>query len=352
MAIPQADRKRLLKQIDIAEQYQKTRHSGHCSDDSDCITHCTTFGLSDPKCLQHYSNCTRQHTSNCPDCVNIIATLDEIMQKIDKIADKEIQCEAKFDFDNSLQHIVEWSRHNIRAVRQDSEKKSIISKMGNDEAFCTFDWGQKILPQKYREPQSAYFGKRGMSVLVGSFVWKDQSSSLATAVTTNAVPPPIFSTQSYILALTNAAQTELDTLSAAEIITKQFKADYPHVSKLHKRSDNASNFSSHSTPEIEKIICDRVSVFLPKIRINNCITFVQTGIGLLTRDYSEVQKGKDIYDRVCGVAKARMRSWMATGNDLLNANDIKEGMEYAGGIKNTKVAVAELVPDEGIYFSY
>jgi hypothetical protein len=67
----------------------------------------------------------------------------------------------------------------------------------------------------------------------------------------------------------------------------------------------------------------------------------------LTRDYSEVQKGKDICDRVCGVAKARMRSWIATGNDLLNAIDIKEGMEYAGGITNTKIAVVEIVPDQG-----
>lgn len=77
---------------------------------------------------------------------------------------------------------------------------------------------------------------------------------------------------------------------------------------------------------------------------------LQLGIELLTRDYSEVQKGKDICDRVCGVAKARMRSWVATGNDLLNAIDIKEGMEYADGIKNNKVAVAEIIPGSGMQF--
>ncbi|CAF3873247.1 unnamed protein product, partial [Rotaria sp. Silwood2] len=75
--------------------------------------------------------------------------------------------------------------------------------------------------------------------------------------------------------------------------------------------------------------------------------FVQLGVDLLTRDYSEVQKGRDICDRVCGVAKNRMRSWVATGNDLMNAHDIKEGMEYAGGIKNTKIAVAEIIPGAG-----
>ena len=44
-----------------------------------------------------------------------------------------------------------------------------------------------------------------------------------------------------------------------------------------------------------------------------------------------------------------MRSWAANGNDLLCSNDIKEGVEYAGGIKNTKIAVAEIVPGMGKY---
>jgi len=48
------------------------------------------------------------------------------------------------------------------------------------------------------------------------------------------------------------------------------------------------------------------------------------------------------------VAKDRMRSWIATGNNLLNAHDIKEGMQYAGGIKNTKIAVAEIIQGGGM----
>ena len=265
MPIPQADRKRLLKQIDMAVQYQKIRHNGHCSDDAGCITHCTTYGLSDSKCSQHYSECNHAHTSDCSDCLNIILTLDEISQKIQKITDKDIKREADFDFANASEHIIEWSRHNLRAARQDAEKKSIISQMGNDEAFCTFDWGQKIVPQEHREAQSTYFGERGMSLLVSSFVWKDQSPVLsATPATTTSLPAPIFATQSYIVALTDAAQTELDTLSAGEIITKQFKAEYPHIAKLHKRTDHAGNFSLHSTPEAEKVIWQRVRFSLDR----------------------------------------------------------------------------------------
>ena len=262
MPVPQTDRKRLIKQIDMAEQYQKIRHIGHCSDDAECISHCTTFGLSDFECADHYSHCNHVHTVHCPDCINIIVTLDEISQKIQKFTDKDIQREARFDFENALEHIIEWSRHNLRAARQDAEKKSIISQMDNDEAFCTFDWGQKILPQKYRESQSTYFGKKGMSVLVGSFVWKNHAPRLARkSTTTTSLPPLTYSTELYIVAISDAAQTELDTLSASEIIAKQFKIDHPHIKKLHKRSDNAGNFSSHSTPEAEKVICERVRFF-------------------------------------------------------------------------------------------
>ena len=75
---------------------------------------------------------------------------------------------------------------------------------------------------------------------------------------------------------------------------------------------------------------------------------MQLGTDFLNRDYSEVQKGKDICDRICGVAKGCMRSWIVTDNNLLNAHDIKEGMEHASGIKNTKVDVAEIIPGAGM----
>ena len=68
---------------------------------------------------------------------------------------------------------------------------------------------------------------------------------------------------------------------------------------------------------------------------------------MITRDYSEVQKDKDICDRICGIAKYRMRPCINSGNDLCNALDTKEGMEYAG-VKNTRVGVAEIIPNIGM----
>ena len=107
LPIPQIDRRRLMKQIDMAETYQKARHSGHCSSDSTCITHCTTFALSDPNCIEQHSNLNHTHTTTCSDCINIIRTLDEIQAKIGTIFDKDSQVEANYDFENASEYIIE-----------------------------------------------------------------------------------------------------------------------------------------------------------------------------------------------------------------------------------------------------
>ena len=93
--------------------------------------------------------------------------------------------------------------------------------METDETFATFDWGQKIFTTGVSRIPEKYFGKKGMSVFIGSFVWKAGSTLsgiYATATTTTS--SCTFSTESYVLALTNAPQTEMDTLSAGEIILK------------------------------------------------------------------------------------------------------------------------------------
>ena len=135
--------------------------------------------------------------------------------------------------------------------------------MDQDEAFCMFDWGQKFLPQEYRETQSTYFGKRGILVLVGSFVWKDSMPPLATTIVTiTTFSPTTFFPESYILAFTSAVQTGLDSLSAGEIITKRLKVDRPHILKLYKRTDIAEKFSSHSMVDVQKVVCEQMSLFL------------------------------------------------------------------------------------------
>ncbi|CAF1019727.1 unnamed protein product [Didymodactylos carnosus] len=127
-----------------------------------------------------------------------------------------------------------------------------------------------------------------------------------------------------MLALTRCKQNEFDTLSGGQLVVEQFIKDHPYIKKLIKRSDNASVLGGHSTAEAEKILHEQV------------------GITLLERNYSEVQHERDICDRLAGAAKMRLKSYVNSGNNVLTVHDIKRGFDYCGGIKNTRVAVAEV----------
>jgi hypothetical protein len=87
---------------------------------------------------------------------------------------------------------------------------------------------KKYFHKNIESLKKKYFGKKGMSVLVGSFTWKNEgASAIANRTTTDIQSASTFTSQSYILALTTAAQTELDTLSGGELILKQFKGTLP-----------------------------------------------------------------------------------------------------------------------------
>lgn len=116
------------------------------------------------------------------------------------------------------------------------------------------------------------------------------------------------STRTYILCLTSCDQTEHSTLSGGYLILKQFLSDYPHITSLIKRSDNASVLAGQSTPESEWTLAK------------------MSNVTLIMRDYSEVQSGKDICDRIVGAAKMRMKAYLYAGHDVTEASEIKRGM--------------------------
>lgn len=81
--------------------------------------------------------------------------------------------------------------------------------------------------------------------------------------------------------------------------------------KLIKRSGNASVLAGQHTIQFEQKLADEI------------------GIQLLMRDYSEIQSGKSICDRISGTAKLRMRAFINAGNDVSSAEDIKKSNFYA-----------------------
>ena len=111
------------------------------------------------------------------ECIGVMKMFDLIEQEICGVIDLEKQNEHQYDFQEARDAIIELMRHVVRGVQQDEAKSMGIHGMDDESSFQIIDWAQKILPQRYREGQSEYFGKKGMSLLVSSFTMKDPKQS-------------------------------------------------------------------------------------------------------------------------------------------------------------------------------
>jgi hypothetical protein len=136
--------------------------------------------------------------------------------------------EYLYDFHNATESMMELFRHVIRGVCQNNEKAKIMNNLTPDSAFAVFDWGQKIIPHAYRESQKDYYGKKVLSILIGSFFIRNTQTSTipesSNATTTSSITNVNYRTSTYIIALTHANQNDLDTLSATQLILAQFNS--------------------------------------------------------------------------------------------------------------------------------
>ena len=108
----------LSDKLEARKCYIKVAFKMHCSDQSECDMHCCTFALSNPIDTDLQQTCDHQHTMFCPDCNDIIATLDKILDQAEKKSDPEVL----YDVRQNIYAIVEWNRHSLRGVQQDRAK--------------------------------------------------------------------------------------------------------------------------------------------------------------------------------------------------------------------------------------
>ena len=114
-----------------------------------------------------------------------------------------------------------------------------------------------------------------------------------------------------------------DTLILADVVLDQFCEDFPLVSEVYIKSDNAGSYHGN---------------YCLKVLYNIC---KNKNIKLLRYDYNEPCCGKDQCDRESAAAKSLLRSFVDAGNDITTANDIYKGLQYGFGLKNASVGVKE-----------
>ena len=64
-------------------------------------------------------------------------------------------------FNLAADDILQYKMHILRAIHQDHAKTDLMEKLSERRALIIFDFAMKFLPQKYREAQVDFFGKKG-----------------------------------------------------------------------------------------------------------------------------------------------------------------------------------------------
>ena len=127
----------------------------------------------------------------------------------------------------------QWKAHILRAENQDKAKVDALKALTSESILVVMDWAMKFKQMKYREKQSEWFGKRGMSWHVSCIVSKpvgEQDLEIA----------------SYVHLFDSCTQDWYAVYGILTHLLKIVKADRPHISRAYLCSDGAGCYFTNN----------------------------------------------------------------------------------------------------------
>lgn len=303
------------RQLDCSKQYLKTTYKVHCmEEDTQCADHCRFFSLSDPDDEDFQVNCTHTHNQVCDSCENIRCVMEAIEEKITSQSSPHTLTEDEkgdllHDFKEGKAHILKWKSHIMRSINQEFGKQILLSdELDSSSTLLVMDWAMKLNQMKYREKQSEWFAKRGMSWHISSAISTNGKEILVT---------------SYVHLVDVCTQDWFSVSSILENLLSHMKADNPSLKKVFLRSDEAGCYHNNSLIAAAKDIGERI------------------GLQVKRYDFSEPQQGKDVCDRIICPLKSAIRQYCHEGNDIMNALDMREAL-VSHPVKGTLNSVCKI----------
>ena len=288
------------------------------STSSPVASHCSTFALSDSTDPALQQQCDHSHDELCEQCESLQATLQNISAAVEEasfVTDDD-RDEAVYLANSSTLVIQSWKCHLLRSTHQDQARLDIIDALDHESVFIVNDWAMKFLPQRYRESQTDWFGKRGISWHI-SVVYRRMEGELQW--------------QGFIHVIKSCSQGSSAVVAIMQHVLATLKREHPEVSKAYFRQDNAGCY--HSSRTI--LACREISA--------------STGVHVARVDFSDPQGGKGAADRLAASCKGHIRAYINEGNDVCTATDLKNALLSHGGLEGVRVVSVEAItetPDE------
>ena len=219
---------------------------------------------------------------------------------------EEERDENLFVTQNAVEAILAWKAHQIRVVRQDECRLQVIEKLSENTALIVQDFAMKFLPAEYREAQSDFFGKRGISWHISVCTRKNNDK---------------LESQTLVHILESGLQDSSTVVSVMEHVLKSLKEQHPEMIDVYFRQDNAGCYHCANTI----LSCNALSE--------------KTGIRIRQIDFSDPQGGKGACDRKAAQIKSHVRRFIDEGNSVTTPQEFLEAIESHGGIGGVRVVV-------------
>ena len=110
-------------------------------------------------------SCTHVHDQTCDQCTSLASALSDMEKLLGEIpfCNEDDRDEVFYLYRNAALAIRAWKCHLLRTVRQDQARFDALDLLDEQTVLLVNDWAMKFIPQKYRESQADWFGKKGIS---------------------------------------------------------------------------------------------------------------------------------------------------------------------------------------------
>ena len=272
------------------------------------------LALSDSTEVHYRQRCDHDHTDRCDRCQGLLENLVEIERvlgetKLPSDDDKE---EAVFLFQTAKHAILSWKSHILRSTNQNRARLDVLEHLDEKNILIVNDWAMKFLPQRYRESQADWFGKRGIPWHI-SVVYRRLDCVLQW--------------QGFVHIIESCNQESSSVVKIMLDVLGTIKLDNKEVSRAYLRQDNAGCYHSSSTI----LSCPLISA--------------STGVKIHRIDFSDPQGGKGAADRLAATCKSHVRLFINEGNDVTTAHQLKDALLSHGGIDGVRVVAMETIED-------
>ena len=279
----------------------------HVTNESSIPDHCMVYALSDPRDSSFRGECQHVHEEHCTECDTVLNEIYEFVKQASFLS-KDDRDEALYLAQHSKDMIQAWRAHQLRTVRQDQSRLEILQKLNTESVFITQDWAMKFLPRKYRESQSDWFGKRGISWHISVAVRRNNNQ---------------LESQGFIHIIQNCTQGSSAVVSIMAHVLRTLKEEHPELQKVFFRQDNAGCY--HSTATI-----------LSVPTIENA-----TGLQVAEVGFSDPQGGKGSADLMAAPVKGHITRFVNEGNNVTNVKEMETAILSHGGLPGIRVAVLD-----------